>query len=147
LIIESRQKALLAARAALEKHAEDLVLLDVKAHSTVADFFLLATAGTTRQIAAIVEWIDRELRRRGGRLHHGAGLGDPPRAKRRPVPRSTGRTTLTDPAGAWKPGADGVAWVLMDCGDLVVHLFNPPAREFYQLERLWADAPRIRVES
>lgn len=108
--------------------------MDVRAHSSVADFFLLATAGSARQIAAIVEWIDRELRRRGGRVLHVEGLSEPRRGKH--------RAALTERAGA-----DGVSWVLMDCGDLVVHLFNPPARDFYQLERLWADAPRIPVGS
>jgi len=138
LIIESRHRALRAARAAREKQAEDVMLMDVRAHSGVTDFFLLATASSTRQIAAIAEWVEHELRQCGGRVLHIEGLTEPKPAKRRTI-------SLASRALAW-PGGDGLSWVLMDCGDLVVHVFNPPAREFYQLEHLWADAPRIPVE-
>ena len=41
---------------------------------------------------------------------------------------------------------DGFAWVLLDCGSVIVHLFTPSAREFYQLEHLWGDAPRIPLD-
>ncbi len=120
---ESYQKALIAANAALDKQAEDVTVLDVRALSTVTDFFIIASASTTRQSVAIAEWIDHELTRCAGNVLHVEGL-------KKGV-----------------PGLDRLSWVLIDCGDLVVHVFNPPAREFYQLERLWADAPRIAVES
>ncbi|MBI4354600.1 MAG: ribosome silencing factor [Candidatus Omnitrophica bacterium] len=113
---------MIAANAALNKQAEDVTILDVRALSTVTDFFIIASAATTRQIAAIAEEIDRELTRRGGDVLHVEGLKERVAA------------------------ASGLSWVLIDCGDLVVHVFNPPAREFYQLERLWADAPRLAVE-
>lgn len=139
LIIKSRHRAVRAARAALDKQAQDVILMDVRVHSGVTDFFLLATASSRRQIAAIAEWVEHELRRCGGRVLHIEGLEEPKPAKRRTTsPASTTRV--------W-PGGEGLSWVLMDCGDLVVHVFNPPAREFYQLERLWADAPRIPMES
>ncbi len=136
-MIESRQKALIAANAALDKQAEDVTVIDMRALSTVTDFFIVASASTTRQIAAITEWIDHELARCGGSVLHIEGLGQPAFAKR--------RTTATPP-GLSASGFDGLSWVLMDCGDLVVHVFNPPAREFYQLERLWADAPRLPTD-
>lgn len=139
LVVESRQKALRAARAALDKQAEDVILMDVRAQSGVTDFFLLATASSTRQLAAIAEWVEQELRQCGGRVLHIEGLTEPKPAKRRAASHAS-------TAMRW-PGGDRLSWVLMDCGDLVVHVFNPPAREFYQLERLWADAPRIPVES
>lgn len=112
--------------------------MDVRAQSGVTDFFLLATASSTRQLAAIAEGVEQELKTCGGRVLHIEGLTEPKPAKRR-------RASPASTAMRW-PGGDRLSWVLMDCGDLVVHVFNPPAREFYQLERLWADAPRIPVE-
>ena len=137
--IESHQKALIAANAALEKHAQDLIVMDVRALSSVTDFFILATAATYRQSVAIAEWVDHELTRCGGSVLHIEGLvASRPARRRRASASSSGITAV---------GLDGFSWVLVDCGDLVVHLFTPPAREFYQLERLWADAPRIPVAS
>jgi len=95
--------------------------MDLRKLSSVSDFFVIATAATTRQIVAMTEHIEAVLRRAGHRVWHTEGL--------------------TQPQG----GANGFSWVLMDCGEFVVHLFDPPAREFYQLERLWGDAPRTTL--
>lgn len=125
--IESHVKALLAAKAALSKHAEDLEVLDLRALSSVTDFFVIGTAASHRQMRAIVEQIEEELAKRGQRIGHVEGLSPPTTRQSAPI-------------------NDGFSWVLMDSGDLVIHLFTPPARTFYQLERLWADAPRISLD-
>ena len=124
--LDSQAKARLAAHAALEKQAEGVVVMDVRALSNVTDCFVVCTAGSARQIAAITEHIDRVLSEHGGRIWHTEG---------------------TPAAGAGGPGADDAHWVLMDCGDIVVHLFDQRARIFYRLEELWADAPRIPLDA
>ncbi len=124
-----------AARAALAKHAEDVTVLDLRALSSVTDFFVLCTAETQRQMQAVIGHIEEKLVHHTRTAWRVEGLGGTSTsAKRRPRPLS---------GSAFARHTDGLAWVLIDCGDLVVHVFNPPARLFYQLERLWADAPRI----
>lgn len=125
--IESQRKALVAAKAALEKHAEEVAVLDVAAVSSVSDYFVIGTANSRPQLAAIVDAVEQALRRHGDRVWHIEGLA---------------------PSGLHHDSrANGFAWVLIDCGDVVMHLFNPPARTFYHLERLWADAPRLPLEA
>ena len=120
--IDSQAKALLAAQAALDKHAEDVVVMDLRGLSTVADFFVVCTAGSGPQISALQDHIDTTLTRHQCPVAH--------------------------TEGTWSSGSVGsftreLQWVLMDCGEIVVHLLNQPAREFYRLEDLWADAPRV----
>jgi ribosome-associated protein len=115
----SHSLAALAAEAAFRKHAEDILILDLRQLSSVTDYFVIGTAMTRRQMAAITEHIEEELARSGGSVWHVEGLEDAPPARE-----------------------EESAWVLMDCGDVVIHLFSPAARALYQLERLWADAPR-----
>ena len=119
----SRTNALAAARAALEKQAEDVVILDLRAVSTITDFFLLCTADNPRQIEALKDHIEAVLLRQGCRVEHTEGS-----------------------AAAARGLSPTLQWVLMDCGDLVIHLFDRHARHFYRLEDLWADAPRVPVE-
>ena len=114
--IESQAKALLAAHAALDKQAEDIVVVDLRSLSIVTDFFVVCTAGSGRQITALKDHIDAALSQRGCPVWHVEG-----------------------------EGGTAPQWVLMDYGDIVVHLMDQPARSFYQLEQLWADAPRIPV--
>ena len=119
------QKAVLAAQAAFNKQAEDIVVMDLRPVSSASDFFVLATATSHRQILAISEQIEQDLKRIGQRVWYVEGL------------KSESR---------WREqSGHELSWVLMDCGDVVVHLFNAPARDFYQLERLWADAPRVSL--
>ena len=121
--IDSQAKALLAARAALAKLAEDVVVMDLRAVSTLTDFFILCTAGSERQLDALKDHIEGELARHGCPVRHiegAASPGGPPRASERDL-----------------------RWILMDCGDIIVHLLDQPTRAFYRLEDLWADAPRL----
>lgn len=123
--IDSRAKALLASRAALDKHAEGVVVMDLRALSNVTDFFVVCTADSAPQISAIKDHIEATLARQGCRVFHAEGTAAAPGPRRdRDVPQ----------------------WVLLDCGDVVVHLLDEPARTFYQLEGLWADAPRVPLD-
>ncbi len=132
---DSQQKALIAASAAREKHAEGLVIMDVRELSGVTDFFVIATADSRPQLKAMRDAIEDALLQCGQRLEHVEGFPQAPRAHGARGQRRVARETA-----AYN---DGLAWVLLDCGSVVVHLFDPPAREFYQLEHLWGDAPRI----
>jgi len=96
-----------------EKRAEDMVWLDVRGVTDLADDFLIATVQNSRQAAAIVDECERERKRLG-------------------LPR-VGIDA--------KPGS---SWVVLDYGDLVVHLFLPEQRSYYGLEHLWADAKRVK---
>jgi ribosome-associated protein len=120
----ARTSALAAARTALDKQAEDVLILDLRAVSTITDFFLVCTADNARQLDALTDHIEATLLTLGRRAQHIEGA--------------------SGSAGA-HPATPESRWVLMDCGDLVVHLFDRHAREFYRLEELWADAPRIPV--
>ena len=111
------------ARAALEKHAEGVLVLDVRAGSSVTDFFVLCTAGSSPQLAALQEHIEAVLAQRGERIGHAEGAA---------APRDGAE-------------ADAPRWVLLDCADVVVHLLDQRARAFYRLEDLWADAPRVAL--
>ena len=123
--LSSKAKALTAARAALEKQAEGVVVMDLRALSSVTDFFVVCTAGSARQLDALTDHIEGTLARYGCAVGHTEGADAPVEAA-----GSFGRQPQ---------------WVLMDCGEIVVHLLDPYARSFYRLEDLWADAPRIAL--
>lgn len=106
----------LAAKAADERSAFDLVGLDVSANMPFADVFLLASARNERMVLSIAEEIEDQLREQKGI-----------KAKRR-------------------EGTDNGRWVLIDFGDLVVHVFHEEDRVYYGLERIWADAPVIELD-
>ena len=88
-------------------------MLDVGDIISITDFFVVASAGNTRQVRTIVDSVEEQLRERAGVK---------PRAAE---------------------GREGASWVLLDYGDLVVHVFLDETREYYGLERLWADAARV----
>ncbi|MEI7704195.1 MAG: ribosome silencing factor [Deltaproteobacteria bacterium] len=111
---EGQLRALAAVAAGAEKKAESPIVLDVRGISGVADYFVLLSADSDRQAAAVADYVDARL---------------------------------TD-MGAQRLGAEGRSgggWVLLDFGDVVVHVMSPESRGFYDLEGLWADAPRIPV--
>jgi ribosome-associated protein len=90
-----------------------VVALDVGDIISITDVFVIAGAANPRQVRTVVEEIERVLKEQDGT-----------------APRSV-------------EGLDDASWVLMDYGDLVVHVFLNETREYYQLDRLWADAPVI----
>jgi ribosome-associated protein len=103
----------MAARAADDKKGEDIVVLDVAEIMGIVDAFVIVHASNTRLVRAIVEEVKKQLL-------DNAGV----------KPRSV-------------EGLDDTTWVLLDYGDLIVHVFLTETREFYGLERLWSDAARI----
>ena len=114
--LDSKEKAVLIARAVLEKKATDLLVLDVREISTLADYFVICSGNNTRQVKAIAEEVDYRL-------------------------------SLEREYYLRVEGFPECRWVLMDYGDIIVHIFEPETREFYDLDGLWGDAPRLQVDS
>ncbi len=102
-----------AARAADDKLALDTVVIDVGDVLAITDHFVITSGRNTRQVRAIVEAVNEEMARSG---------------YRKPL-----RTE----------GTDTHEWVLVDYGDFVLHVFLDEIREYYELERLWGDRPRV----
>jgi ribosome-associated protein len=106
--------ALAAAQAAADKKANDIVIIDVADQLVITDAFLVASAPNERQVQAIVDAIEERL------------LELPEKAK--PVRRE---------------GERAGRWVLLDYVDVVVHVQHSEERDFYSLDRLWKDCPKI----
>ena len=109
---ESRELTQVAAAAAAEKKATNIVALDVSDRLPLTDIFLIATGANERQVQAIVQEIQDRLRERGVKQIREEGYRE-------------------------------ARWVLLDFGDLVVHIQHAEEREFYALERLWHDCPVV----
>lgn len=95
--------------------AEELVLLDLRGIANFTDFFLICNGTSERQVRAIADRIEEQLRAHRYFLLH-------------------------------KEGYEEGSWVLLDYVDLVVHVFSPRTRSYYDLERLWADAPKMALK-
>jgi ribosome-associated protein len=110
--LESSEVAKLVIEAASDKKASDVVMLDIRELSVIADYFVICTGSNPRQIQAIASgFVDR---------------------------LSEARISSRKREGSAETG-----WVLLDCGDVIVHIFGPMEREFYRLERLWGQAPTV----
>ena len=96
------------------KHAEDIVVLNMQNISLLADYFIICHGNSDRQIQAIAREVQDQAAKHGY-----------------PVKRVE--------------GYDTAKWILVDLGDIVVHIFHKDERLFYNLERLWGDAPQLDV--
>ena len=105
-----------AAQIIADKKGFDLILLDVSKLIVVTDLFLIATGTSTRHVKTLVEEVEYGLK------------------------KDIDRRTLR------REGEDHSRWVLLDYGDVVIHVFDAETRDYYELERLWADAPHIELE-
>jgi ribosome-associated protein len=110
---ESRRLALTAARAAADKKATDIRILDLGALLAITDYFVIASAGNERQLGTVAEEIEWKLK---------ASAGRGPRRRE---------------------GTKDTGWMVLDYGEIVVHAFTAEQREYYDLERLWSDAPQL----
>lgn len=101
---------------AIDKKGSDILLLDLRKVTTIADYFVICTGATERQIRAISQAVMEDLEHRGIAPLHDEGLADS-------------------------------GWILLDYGDVVVHVFTPSERDYYRLEKAWSDAlPVVRVQ-
>lgn len=109
--------AFVAANAADEKLGQDTVLLAMGELLGVVDAFVVTSGRNPRQVRTLVEEIEDRVKEGGG------------------------------PSPASVEGLQDGTWVLMDYGDLVVHVFLQETRDFYDLEHLWSAAPRVRWQA
>ncbi len=87
-------------------------MLDLRGISSFADYFVICSADSSRQISSIANDLERALREQSVRAHH-------------------------------REGKDNSGWVLLDFGDVIVHIFSPDQRAYYDLESAWATAPQV----
>jgi ribosome-associated protein len=110
-----RTLAVRAARAAAEKQGRDIRVLQVRELIAITDYFVIVSGATDRQVKAIGDSVEDELRRSGSKAIRREGERD-------------------------------MRWLLLDFADLIVHVFHEEDRAYYELERLWKDAPDVRWE-
>lgn len=110
------RRAKVAARVAEENRGRDIAILDMRELTPVFDYFVLVSGASRRQLHAISEEIDRVMQEE---------LGD----------RRLGLE-----------GYEASRWILMDYGDIVVHLFEPETRSYYAIEELWGQAKRVPLD-
>jgi ribosome-associated protein len=106
-----------AARAAADKKGRDPVVLDVSRVIGIVDTFVIVSGNNDRQVRTIAEEVEAKVKEAGGS-----------------APRSI-------------EGRSDASWVLLDYGDVIVHVFLEDLRAYYDLERLWRDAPRLDWEN
>ncbi|HLX41415.1 MAG TPA: ribosome silencing factor [Ktedonobacteraceae bacterium] len=97
---------------ASDKKAADIILLDIRDVTTIADYFVICNGNNTRQVQAIADAIDEELGKQGANVLHREGTAE-------------------------------TGWLLLDFGDVIVHIFGVKEREYYRLERLWSEAKTV----
>lgn len=113
---DPRRIAIGAARAAEAKGASDIVVIDVRDVFAICDYFVVVTASNSPQVKAVLDKIEVDLADR---------FGEKPRAVEGAGPRR---------------------WVLMDYGSVLVHVFLTEERDYYRIERLYSDAPKVDWE-
>jgi len=113
--LKSRDLAIQAAKAALQKKALDVTILDLSGLTVIADYFVICSGESTTQVKAVAEFLEQEF------------------AKKRIRPL----------------GIEGAAhshWILLDYGDVIIHVFEKETRAYYNLEKLWMDAKVVEID-
>jgi ribosome-associated protein len=114
--LDTENAVMIAARAATDKKATDLVVLDLREVASFTEYFLICSGASTRQVQAVSNAVEEALLQSAKRPLHIEGYSS-------------------------------AEWILLDYGDFIVHVFGQASRRFYDLERLWRDAPRVEVSS
>jgi ribosome-associated protein len=99
----------------VERKAEDIVVLDLREHANIADYFVIATGANKPHLKALYDGLQRCYKDAGFKGYQRAGVPDS-------------------------------GWMIMDYNGIMVHVFERELREFYDLEQLWKDAPKVDVE-
>lgn len=113
-VIEAAALARQIAAVASDSLATDILVLDIRRLSTIADYFVISSVENARQLRAVTERIEEELSKEQIRPQRREGVSES-------------------------------GWIVLDYGDVIVHLFIAEQRSFYRLEELWTDAQRLLV--
>jgi ribosome-associated protein len=112
--LESLQFAKLISELTKIKKAYNIKIIDLKNVSNIADYFVICSADSDRQVKAIADEVDKNLIERGIKCFH-------------------------------REGYETLNWIIMDYFDVVLHIFRAESRNYYNLEKLWGDAPTINI--
>lgn len=112
--MNEKELMMLAVKAADDKKAEELVVLDMKGISAISDYFIICHGNSDKQVQAIAREVKDQALQNGRNVKRLEGF-------------------------------DEARWVLVDLGDVVVHVFHREERGYYNLEKLWGDAPSLDV--
>jgi ribosome-associated protein len=113
---DTKKRVLLCVNAALEKKAKDIIILNMQKVTSFADYSIICSGNSDRQVQSIAQAIEENMKKSGFR-----------------------------PLGI--EGEKTARWILMDYADIIVHVFYEPVRDFYDIERLWSDAPKMEIEN
>ncbi|MBA9025507.1 MULTISPECIES: ribosome silencing factor [Bacillaceae] len=111
-----RELLVMAAKAADDKRAEDILALNMKGISLIADYFLICHGNSDKQVQAIAREMKEKAEENGIQVRRMEGF-------------------------------DEAKWILVDLGDVIAHVFHRDERGYYNLERLWGDAPIENLQS
>ncbi len=115
-LLEALDVAKKAVEVASDKQAKDIVLLDIRKVCPYAEYFVILSGTSDRQLKMLSDEISTELKKAGARVLQ-------------------------------REGEVESGWILLDFGDVIVHIFSPEERDYYHLERLWSDAiPVVRMQ-
>lgn len=115
--MDSRKLALLCRKLADNKKAEDIVILDLRRLSSIADYFVIASATSEPHLRAVIEEVTEKLEQEHGLRPYGVD------------------------------GHHSTGWVVLDYFDVIMHIMRTDVRAHYDLEGLWGDAPRVRTRT
>ena len=137
--MESLDLAKKAAHFCADKKAENIVVLDMREIVNFCDYFVLCTATSSRHIKAVADGVDEGLHQLGIKIKFKQGLDGAGRS------RSFTFASQAAQASSGVPAIDEAngRWVLLDMGDVVVHVFENQSREFYGLDHLWQEAVAV----
>jgi ribosome-associated protein len=115
VVIDSKELAIACAKACAEKKAENVAILDVSKSLAISEYFLVATGRNRRHLKSLSDAVREVVKAHRKRPIREEGSGE------------SGR------------------WLLLDLGDVIVHFFDEEARQYYDIDGLWADVPRVAI--
>jgi ribosome-associated protein len=112
--METKQLVYTAAKAADDKKAQDIIVLNMEGVSLIADYFIICHGNSEKQVQAIAEEVKDKAQENGILIKR-------------------------------LEGKDEARWILVDLGGVIVHIFHKDERSYYNLEKLWGDAPQLDI--
>ncbi len=111
-MLSAKEAAVIAVKALDSKKAMNLVMLEVRAVTTLTEYMIIATGTSDPHLRALCDEVEKKMEEAGERVWH-------------------------------REGQRGDTWIVMDFCGVMVHVFTQEQRKFYDLERLWGDAPAV----